>query len=131
MKKEYFIFVFLIFGFTCADQSCNLKDGKYKVVYDKQFSGYAESEFVIIDQTLIELKNNQKSEYKINWIAEDQFRLDPINKETDSLTSIQEELNSLGEPYYQITGCKAGDIMFEFYRNPHILINSGKLIRKD
>ena len=125
------MFVFLFFGFECADKSCRLENERYKVVYDKQFSDWVEWELVVIDQTLIELKNSQKSEYKIDWIAENQFRLTPISKQTNSLTSIQEKLNSLGEPYYKITGCRTGNISFEFRRNAHILINSGKLIRND
>ena len=131
MRKEHFIAVFLVFGFTWSNESCKLRDGKYKIVYDKQFSDYLESEFVVVDQTVIELKNDQKLEYKINWIAEDQFRLTPSDKEIDSLTSIQKQLISLGKPYCKINGCKSGDILFEFYHNAHILINSGKLVRKD
>ncbi len=132
MKKTiYILLIFLNFGFL-GNNNCELKNGKYKVIYDTEFSEYSELELIVSDKTLTEIySDSKKSEYKINWLTENTFRLEPTEKRKDSLTEIEKKLKTLGNPYYELTECSNDTIQFILRRNLHIMVNSGKFIRTD
>ncbi len=130
MKKAFYILIFLTFGFRCADKKdCHLENGKYEVVYDEEFSNHSTWQFHLEEDRLTELAADPNSEFKIEWISDGQFKVQPIEKRTEPQTEIEKQLQSLGEPFYEITDCKADTVKFVLYRNADIIINSGKIIR--
>ena len=56
--KILYILIIFCFGFKCADKNCVLNNGKYKVVYDKEFADYPKFEFQINGQSLTEINSN-------------------------------------------------------------------------
>lgn len=120
--------ILISFGFKYADNNCELKDGKYKVVYDEQFSEYPKFEFEINGQNLTEINSEQNRNYIIENIGENTFRLKSLEKQTDSLTEIQNTLMSHGKPYYEMD-CKNDTIEFTMRVNLHVISHSGKFVR--
>ena len=131
MKKIIYILFIICFGFKSADINCHLKDGKYKVVYDEQFSNYPEFEFEVTGENLTEINSEQIRNYKIETIGRNSFRLKSTEKQADTLTEIQKALTSLGTPYYEIVNCKSDTIDFVMRVNLHIISHSGKFVPID
>ncbi|MDW5290367.1 hypothetical protein [Formosa sp. PL04] len=129
MKKALYILILISFGFKCADDNCELKNGRYKVVYDKQFSEYPKFEFEINGQNLTEINSEQNRNYIIENLGENTFQLKSLEKQTDSLTDFQKALISNGKPYYEITDCKNDTIEFTMRVNLHVFSHSGKFVR--
>lgn len=129
MKKILYILIIFCFGFKCADKNCVLNNGKYKVVYDKEFADYPKFEFQINGQSLTEINSNSNHKYTIETLGENSFRLKSIEKQTDSLTEFQKTLISNGKPYYEITNCKKDTIDFTMRVNLHVISHSGKFVR--
>lgn len=121
--------ILISFGFKCADNNCELKDGKYKVIYDEQFSEYPKFEFEINGQNLTEINSVKNRNYIIENLGENSFRLKSLEKQTDSLTEFQKTLMSLGKPYYEIKDCKNDTIEFTMRANLHVISHSGKFVR--
>lgn len=132
MRKAIYILIFLTFGFRCADKKdCQLKNGKYEVVYDKQFNNYSPWLFKLEDQKLTVLGVDSKSEFEMEWISTDRFKLRSTEKRTEPKTEIEKQLNSLEDPFYEVTKCSGDTLKFVFKRNEHITINAGKIIRRE
>ena len=129
MKKTFYIFILLGFGFKCSDNNCELQNGKYKVIYDEQFSEYPKFEFEINGQNLTEINSKHNRNYIIENFGENAFRLKSFEKQTDSLTEFQKALMSNGKPYYEITDCKNDTIEFTMRVNLHVISYSGKFVR--
>ncbi|NCO64961.1 MAG: hypothetical protein COZ75_12180 [Flavobacteriaceae bacterium CG_4_8_14_3_um_filter_34_10] len=106
-----------------------MEDGRYKVVYDDQFSDYPEFEFEVNGQNLTEISSDLKRKYRIEQIGNNAFRLKSLERQSDSLTDFQKALTSHGQPYYEITGCKRDTINFTMRVNLHVISHSGKFIR--
>jgi len=113
------------------EKDCELNNGKYKVVYDKQFSEYPKFEFEVHEQNLTEINSKSNRSYKIVKIGENSFRLIPLEKQTDSLTKFQKKIALNGKPYYEITGCSNNMIEFIMRVNLHVISHSGKFVRID
>ena len=128
LKKLIYISLIFCLGFRFADKACYLENGKYKVLYDKQFSNFSKFEFEVKGKTLTEL-NTDKKVYSIKSLSENAFQLIPTVNQTDELTNIQKSLASLGEPFYEITNCKADTIEFIMRVNLHITSHTGKFVR--
>lgn len=73
--------------------------------------------------------NSDKKVYSIKSLSETAFQLIPTENQTEGLTDIQKALTSLGEPYYEITNCKADTIEFIMRVNLHITSHTGKFVR--
>ncbi|WP_246051440.1 hypothetical protein [Aequorivita sinensis] len=131
MKKTLYLLILISFGFKCADNNCELKDGKYKVIYDKQFSEYPKFEFEINGQNLTEINSVKNRNYIIENLGENSFRLKSLERQTDSLTEFQKTLMSHGKPYYEITNCKNDTIEFTMRVNLHVISHSGKFVRTE
>ena len=129
MKKTLYILILISFGFKCANNNCVLENGKYKVIYDKEFANYPKFEFVINGQSLTEINSESNRKYIIEMLGENSFRLKPLEKQTDSLTEFQKALISNGKPYYEITDCKKDTIDFTMRVNMHVISHSGKFVR--
>lgn len=54
-----------------------------------------------------------------------------MENQTDTLSDMQKQLNSLGIPFYEIINCNRDTFRFRFMRNPHITINEGKIVKID
>lgn len=106
-----------------------MNDGKYKVIYDKQFSDYPKFEFEIVGQNLTEINSELSRRYQIENLEENSFRLKSLEKQRDSLTEFQKILTSKGKPYYEITDCKNDTIDFTMRVNLHVISHSGKFVR--
>ncbi len=124
-KKTLLLLVVLSFGFTNTKSNCELKNGKYKVIYNSNYSEYSQFDFVIKNENFI-TKGNK---HKIKWISKNQFRLITKNQKKDSLTDISKKLNSLGTPFYEIISSKKDTINFVYMHTAHITINEGKFIK--
>ena len=129
MKKILYILIIFCFGFKCADKNCGLNDGKYRVIYDEQFSNHPKFEFEIDGQNLTEINSELNRKYKIENLGENSFRLKSLEKQNDSLTELQKMLISNGKPYYEITNCKKDTIDFTMRVNLHVISHSGKFVR--
>ncbi|WP_219921624.1 hypothetical protein, partial [Rufibacter sp. XAAS-G3-1] len=129
LKKLIYISLMFCLGFKFADKACYLENGKYKVLYDKQFSNFPKFEFEVKGKTLTELNTGNKEVYTIKDLSERSFQLVPPKSHTDSLTNIQKALVSLGQPYYEITNCTKDTIEFILRVNLHITSHSGKFVR--
>ena len=129
MKKAIYILILLCFGFKYSDSNCHLKNGKYKVIYDQQFSDYPKFEFEIDGQNVTEINSDSNRTFKIESIGENTFRLKSLEIRTDSLTEFQKALTSYGKPYYEITDCKKDTIDFTMRVNLHVISHSGKFVR--
>lgn len=129
MKNLIYISILFLFGFHCTEYGCNLKDGRYKVIYDEEFSDYPKFEFEVSGQNLTEINSDSKRKYKIEQIGNNAFQLKSQEKETDSLTDFQKALTSHGQPYYDITDCKKDTIYFTLRVNLHVISHSGKFVR--
>jgi len=113
------------------EKDCKLNNGKYKVIYDEQFSDYPKFEFEVNGIYLTEINSDSNRKFKIDSIGENNFRLKSMEKQTDSLTEFQKRLTSNGKPYYEITGCKKDTIEFIMRVNLHVISHSGKFVRID
>lgn len=103
MRKIIYISILINFGFKYAEYDCELNNGKYIVIYDKQFLDYPKFEFEIEGQNLTEIKPDLNKKYTIETLGNNSFRLKSLEKQTDSLTEFQKILTSNGQPYYEIT----------------------------
>lgn len=92
---------------------------------------YSDKYFLIKDSILINQSYGLNTEYKIELLSDKTFRLISKNEKTDSISELEELLNSAGTPFYEITGCKNDTLKFIFRRNLHITISSGKIIRTE
>lgn len=106
-----------------------MNDGKYKVIYDKEFSAYPKFEFEIDGQNLTEINSELNRRYQIERLGENSFRLISLEKQRDSLTEFQKMLTSNGKPFYEITDCKNDTIDFTMRVNLHVISHSGKFVR--
>ncbi len=86
LKTTICILIFISFGFKCADNNCDFENGKYKIVYEKEFANYPKFEFVINGQSLTEINSDSNRKYTIEKLGENSFRLKLLEKQTDSLT---------------------------------------------
>ncbi len=129
MKNLIYISILFLFGLNCTDKKCGLKDGRYKVVYDDQFSDYSKFEFEVNGQNLTEINSDSTRTYKIEQIGNNSFRLKSLEKQSDSLTELQKALTSHGQAYYKITDCKKDTIDFTMRMNLHVISHSGKFVR--
>ncbi len=129
MKKTLYILIIFCFGFKCVDNNCDLNNGKYKVIYDEQFSDYPKFEFEIDGQNLTEINTELSRKYQIENLGNNSFRLKLLEKQTDSLTEFQKVLMSQGKPYYEIKNCKKDTISFTMRVNLHVISHSGKFVR--
>ena len=129
MKKILYILIIFCFGFKCADKNCGLNDGKYRVIYDEQFSNHPKFEILLDGQNLTEINSELNRKYKIENLGENSFRLKSLEKQNDSLTELQKMLISNGKPYYEITNCKKDTIDFTMRVNLHVISHSGKFVR--
>lgn len=129
MKKAIYILLIFSFGFKCIDNNCELKDGKYKVLYDERFSNYPKFEFEVNGDYLIEINSDIKREFKIEYISKNSFQLKSIKEQKDSLSDFQKQLTSHGEPFYEITDCSKDTIDFVMRVNLNVISHSGKFIR--
>ncbi|GGD24087.1 hypothetical protein [Flavobacterium orientale] len=129
MKQTYYILIIFCFGFKFADYNCEFKDGKYKVIYDKQFENYPAFEFEVNGQNVTETNSDSQRKFKMESIGKNAFQLNSLEKQTDSLTKFQKALASQGQAYYEITNCKEDTIDFTLRVNLHVISYSGKFIR--
>ncbi len=106
-----------------------MNNGKYKVIYDKEFSKYPKFEFKIDGENLTEINSEFNRRYKIEKLGENSFKLIFVEKQSDSLSEFQKALISYGKPYYEITDCKKDTINFIMRVNQHVISHTGKFIR--
>ena len=106
-----------------------MSNGKYKVIYDKEFLNYPKFEFKIDGENLTEINSKLNRRYKIEKLGENSFKLKSLEKQTDSLTEFQKALISNGKTYYEITNCKKDTIDFIMRVNLHVISHSGKFVR--
>ena len=106
-----------------------LKNGKYKIIYDKQFSNYPKYEFKVDGNDWFEMNTEKNQKYVIEKLDENSFRINPSEKQTDTITEIAKTLKTLGNPYYEITNCKKDTIEFILRVNLHVISYSGKFVR--
>jgi len=131
LKKVIYILLIFCFGFKYAEHNCYLKNGKYKVVYDKQFSEYPKFEFEIDGKNLTEINTDSNRKYVIDSIGVNHFKLKLLGKQKYPLTEFQKSLTSYGQPYYEITDCKKDTTDFIMRVNLHVTSHSGKFTRID
>ena len=116
-------------AFNETEYSCELKNGKYKVVYDKEFSEYPKWEFELNGKNVTEINSDLKRKYELEKIGKNSFRLNSREKKTDSLSEIQKALISHGKAYYEITDCQRDTFEFTMRVNLNVISYSGKFVR--
>jgi len=110
-------------------QTCELTDGHYEIVYDKQFEGYPSFEFRVDGDTIRELNNDHPGLFVYERMKTNNFQFKPLQNWKDSLTDLQKKLVGLGDPYYEVIDCKIDTITFINRINLHVTSHSGKMVR--
>jgi hypothetical protein len=67
---------------------------------------YSDKYFLIKDSILINQSYGLNTEYKIERLSDKTFRLISEDEKTDSISDLEELLNSAGTPFYEITACR-------------------------
>jgi hypothetical protein len=132
VKSIIIVLLALVLSAVVHKDKCDqLTDGTYSVQYDDQYrKTHRDFKLVIKGGKAVAIRPNEKSSYGLKWVGENRFRLIKRGKKPDTLDPLQKQLRSLGEPYYEITECKPDTLWFTFYQNPHVVINSGVLIKE-
>ncbi len=125
----YVLLLFMLFRSQSENIDCEFKNGRYRVEYDKMFSNHPEFIAVIENDNFIQFTEEQEVHYKIIWLSGSSFRLEPTIARTEPFNELEKHLNSLGQPFYKIKRCRNKQIHFEYMRNLHITISTGKFIR--
>jgi hypothetical protein len=83
-------------------KKCSFKNGEYIAIYDKEYSGYENYDFLVNDNVITYHQTDHLETKLINWKNDTTFSLDSTRKIKDSLSTITKHLNSLGVAYYEI-----------------------------
>lgn len=132
MKNIITVLLALVLSAAVRRAKCDqLTDGAYFVQYDDQHrETHRNFKLVIRGSKATAIRPNEKRTYRLKWLDENRFRLTKRGEKPDTLDPLQKQLRSLGEPCYEINGCKPDTLWFTFHQNPHIVINSGVLIKE-
>ncbi|GAL76972.1 hypothetical protein [Nonlabens ulvanivorans] len=106
--------------------SCEIPNGTYKTIYDKQFSDYPEFIFEITDDSLF----TEEQRFKIERSEYGTFSIEYPEINQDSLTDFQKTLHNYSKDnFYRITTCNGNYYKFENMVNLHITISTGTFIK--
>ena len=132
MKYIFSPIVFLISAFCIKEMSCDkLRRGKYLASFDKQHKGkYQRFELTINDTTASVKVDYSTDVYRMQRISECNFWLTNLHPvDTSKLNTFQKQLQSLGEPYYDIQIINSDTLKFVYRVNLHIMIASGIFVK--
>lgn len=105
---------------------CYIPNGKYKTIYDDQFSHYGEFEFQLTKDSLLTKDKNFKIE---RFDAGGFIKINDF-KVTDSTTELQKKLMEYGKfSYFQIKKCDGNKFKFIEGPNLHVISSSGTFIK--
>jgi hypothetical protein len=131
-----FLFYFIIY-FSASHQenqaTCDsIKRGTYHSFYDKEFQKTnINFELIINDTSALIKKGISLDVYNIQRVSECNYILHnqkPLD--TTNLNSIQKQLASLGQPFYEIQFVNSDTLKFFYRLNLHLKISSGILVKK-
>ncbi len=110
------------------NSNCDIPNGTYKTIYDKQFSNYPEFVFEITDDSLFTREQRLKIERSYYGI----FTIEYPEINQDSLTDFQKKLYNYNKGnFYRITSCKGKSYKFENMINLHVTISTGSFMKLD
>ena len=127
---NYLITLCIFIPCKSTDQ-CTLKDGIYKVVYDQPEYRKFKTKFKVDGELMTITEKDEEFRFKIRWLDESRFTLDPLEERTTQLTDFEKSMRSLGTPYYELINCYGKTIEYEHMQNLHITITTGKLVLVD
>ncbi|GAK91678.1 hypothetical protein JCM19297_1630 [Nonlabens ulvanivorans] len=108
--------------------SCEILNGTYKTIYDKQFSDYPEFIFEITDDSLF----TEDARYKIDRSYYGSFTIEYPEVNQDSLTDFQKKIYEYNKSsFYKIISCRDKKYRFENMVNLHVTISTGTFIKVD
>ncbi|AUC79647.1 hypothetical protein CW736_09840 [Nonlabens sp. MB-3u-79] len=107
---------------------CQISDGKYKAIHDKEFSHYTNYQFEIKGDSICFESDN--SSIKIDRFDSGVFVIHHPQINIDSLTEVQRYLvEDFKYSYYQIEECKGDTLKFRLGPNLHVTRTTGVLVR--
>ena len=129
-----YIFLLVVFSstFHVNEKACDkLIQGKYIATIDKQFKDTHGSFQLTINDTTVTTKIGFLTDvYKIQKIKECNFWFTkPYTVDTSNMAELNKQISSLGQPYYDIQFINTDTLRFVYRHNPHIMINSGILVK--
>src|SRR5687767_7325490 len=109
-----------------GDRECRLPTkGVYEAIYDKEFRSVYSPFILELDTNFCKITDRgSSSRFKIvdfdkcEWHFQNEASLD-----TSKLTELEEQLNSMGKPFYEIKMLSKRKFRFTLRRNMHIVIN--------
>lgn len=124
--KLYIMLAFAVLLYSACAREV-LKNGKYEIVYDEEFSSYPNVKF-IKNNGIFTYLDKDSSEFEIQWISKSEFRLNQMIYNKDSISNLEKQMNSMGIPYFELLNKKKDTLRFVQRHNLHVVISSGKII---
>jgi len=114
MIRHVIFFLFVIVNFSSAlGQTCSqLKNGRYRIKYDKPFKRYPKRIIKIFNDSCYISGNGEKRKYSIVKMGECRFRLkDNVAIDTNNLTPFEKVMDTQ-QLYYDIYKVKGNNYFF-------------------
>tara|TARA_R100000353_G_C6418209_1_gene172351 strand:- start:218 stop:565 length:348 start_codon:yes stop_codon:yes gene_type:complete len=114
--------------FSCSVDDCRLSDGKYKIIYDREFSGH---QIEVKSDTIKEIYQDNSVISVIEWISDKDFFLSDLVSHLTYKDDLKKDLYTYDRPFYRLINCRKDTIDFKLMRNKNDQVNSGKLIKTE
>jgi len=128
LTKTFYTLIFILIITSCSDNQCGFSDGKYQVIYDKEFSSF---EYEVKSDTVKEIYQDNHAYSIIEWISDDEYFLSDLVSHLAYKDDLNKEQYIYGKPFYRLINCRKDTIDFTLMRNQNSIINTGKLIKVD
>lgn len=128
MTKISYIFILIFFISSCSKDYCQLKDGTYKVEFDKEFFSF---QYKVNADTIEEIYDDARVTSVIEWISNKEYFLSDLPSHITYKDDLDKSTYTFGKPFYRLIKCSKDTIYFNLMRNENNVVNSGKLIKID
>lgn len=128
MTKIIYILILTSFISSCSENHYRLKDGKYKVQFDKEFVFF---HYQVKSDTIEEIYNDQRETSVIEWISDNEYFLSDLVSHITYKDDLNKQMYIYGKPFYRLIKCTKDTIYFKLMRDENNAVNSGKLIKID
>ena len=109
LKKLAYILLSIIVFTSCSKDSCTLDDGKYRVIYDKEFS---EFQYEIRSDTVKEIYRDNSVISVIEWISDKEYLLSDLASYLTYKDDLNKEKYTYNTPFYRLNIAKMTQLVF-------------------
>ena len=128
MTKILHILILIFLITSCSKNSCRLNDGKYKVVYDNEFSVFY---YNVESDSIEQIYDDQRHISELEWISDNEFFLDDLPSHLTYKDDLDKQVYTYDKPFFRLIKCRMDTIYFQLMRNQNSNVNSGKFIKVD